>query len=123
MFDNWSRWFLAGARFQAKGELTAARAEIDELKEDKSVLGKALEDKAKEIRLQLVQVLVGVRGSHVARLQAAPRSGCYICFTNSLSAIALNHRRALPPRTTYAVITGSSPWAPTSRYSCTMLPG
>lgn len=44
------------ASIQAKGELRAARAEIDELKEDKAVLSKALDMKAKEIRMQLLQV-------------------------------------------------------------------
>lgn len=44
------------ALMQAKGELRAAHAEIDELKEDKAVLGKALDVKAKEIRMQLLQV-------------------------------------------------------------------
>eukprot|EP00752_Nemacystus_decipiens_P005204 g4723.t1 len=41
---------------EAKGELRAAQAEIDELKEDKAVLGKTLDIKAKEIRMQLLQV-------------------------------------------------------------------
>lgn len=45
---------------QAKGELRAARAEIDELKEDKAALGKTLDTKAKEIRLQLLQVFAAV---------------------------------------------------------------
>lgn len=41
---------------QAKGELRAARAEIDELKEDKAILSQTLDMKAKEIRMQLLQV-------------------------------------------------------------------
>lgn len=48
---------------QAKGELRAARAEIDELKEDKAVLGKTLDIKGKEIRMQLLQVFA-VRRKH-----------------------------------------------------------
>lgn len=47
---------------QAKGELRAARAEIDELKEDKAVLGKTLDNKAKEFRMQLLQVIAVVVG-------------------------------------------------------------
>ncbi|CBJ48379.1 hypothetical protein Esi_0002_0153 [Ectocarpus siliculosus] len=41
---------------EAKGELEAARVEIDGLKEDKAVLTQALETKAREIRMQLLQV-------------------------------------------------------------------
>lgn len=47
-----------GVSIQAKGELRAAQAEIDELKEDKAVLGKTLDIKSKEIRMQLLQVNV-----------------------------------------------------------------
>ena len=63
MFDNRLRVFPCPCALQAKGELSAARAEIDGLKEDKSVLCKALEGKAKEIQQQLVQVLVRVRNN------------------------------------------------------------
>jgi len=118
MFDNGSRWFLAGACFQAKGELSAARAEIDELKEDKSVLGKALEEKAKEIRVQLAQVLGRVRGSYSARLKAAPRCGCFLCFRNSLSAVTVTHHRALCTRRCH----GNSFLALTSRQASATLP-
>eukprot|EP00903_Cladosiphon_okamuranus_P015241 g14087.t1 len=47
---------LENMRSKAKGELRAAQAEIDQLKEDKVVLGKTLDVKAKEIRMQLLQV-------------------------------------------------------------------
>ncbi|CAN0032149.1 unnamed protein product, partial [Ectocarpus fasciculatus] len=47
---------LANMRKKAKGELEAARVEIDGLKEDKAVLTQALETKAREIRMQLLQV-------------------------------------------------------------------
>lgn len=50
------RQFLLLFVFQAKGELEAARVEIDGLKEDKAVLTQALETKAREIRMQLLQV-------------------------------------------------------------------
>ncbi|CAM9206973.1 unnamed protein product [Ectocarpus sp. 6 AP-2014] len=46
---------LANMRKKAR-ELEAARAEIDGLKEDKAVLTQALETKAREIRMQLLQV-------------------------------------------------------------------
>lgn len=41
---------------QAKGELRAARVEIDKLREGNAVLSRALETKSKEVRMQLVQV-------------------------------------------------------------------
>lgn len=51
---NYSRLCLR----QAKGELRAAQTEIKTLKEDKIVLGQALESKAKEVRAQLLQVRI-----------------------------------------------------------------
>ncbi|CAM9314510.1 unnamed protein product, partial [Hapterophycus canaliculatus] len=47
---------LANMRSKAKGERRAAQAEINGLKEDKAILGQALGVKAKEIRMQLLQV-------------------------------------------------------------------
>ena len=49
---------------QAKGELRAAQTEIRTLKEDKVVLGQALESKAKEVRAQLLQVCIRIRSAY-----------------------------------------------------------
>lgn len=63
---------------QAKGELRAAHAEIDELKEDKAVLGKELDVKAKEIRMQLLQVLL--LASETRPFASPPQ---YVCTVRS----------------------------------------
>lgn len=52
----WSPRYVTCVLIQAKGELRAAQVEIDGLKQDKAILGKTLDIKAKEIRMQLLQV-------------------------------------------------------------------
>lgn len=67
----WSPKTCTCVSIQAKGELRAAQAEIDELKEDKAVLRKTLDTKAKEVRMQLLQVQPLTSET---RLSAAPIS-------------------------------------------------
>ncbi|CAB1117249.1 unnamed protein product [Ectocarpus sp. CCAP 1310/34] len=68
----------------AKGELEAARVEIDGLKEDKAVLTQALETKAREIRMQL--------------LQAPKCSNPYVqlCPSNGMDSASANQNPMVP---------------------------
>lgn len=70
------------AHCQAKGELRAAQVEINGLKEEKAALDQALDAKAKEVRMQLLQVHVGNLWE-VHQVAAAGRVSCCDCSHTS----------------------------------------